>query len=268
MAFHKAHTSGELIERIDGDVDMLSMFFSQAVVSLLGSCLLIIGILISLFIIDWHIGLAISLFALPGTMVLNWIRKRAVRNSVAFREKDAEFFGFLGEQLAGTEDMRANGATGYVMRRFHILLRDWLPVRTRTSLSWYSMWIATLITFAAGSALALGLGAYFWSTGRISLGAVYLVFYFTNLLNEPIEAIREQMQQVQQAGAGVIRIRELLRTQPAIVDGPGQTFPAGPLNVIFHNVTFNYTEEKPVLQKIMIASLSNCWTQQWVTRLA
>lgn len=28
MAFHKAHTSGELIERIDGDVNALSNFFS------------------------------------------------------------------------------------------------------------------------------------------------------------------------------------------------------------------------------------------------
>src|SRR5205823_934138 len=28
MAFHKTHTPGELIERIDGDVDTLSNFFS------------------------------------------------------------------------------------------------------------------------------------------------------------------------------------------------------------------------------------------------
>src|SRR6266700_3256819 len=39
MSFHKARTSGELIERIDGDVDALSNFFSQFVVSLLGSLL-------------------------------------------------------------------------------------------------------------------------------------------------------------------------------------------------------------------------------------
>src|SRR5262249_45405506 len=148
--------------------------FSQAVVSLLGNCLLIVGILVSLFFIDWHIGLAISLFALIGGGVLNVLQKRAVRNSVTWREKEAEFFGFLGEQLAGTEDMRANGATGYVMRRFYTLLRKWLPIRRRASLGWYSMWIATLIIFAAGSALALGLGAYLWSKGSISLGTVYL----------------------------------------------------------------------------------------------
>ena len=45
MAFHKAHTAGELIERIDGDVNALSNFFSQFVVHLLSSALLLIGVL-------------------------------------------------------------------------------------------------------------------------------------------------------------------------------------------------------------------------------
>ena len=35
MGFHKGRTSGEMIERIDGDVDDLSNFFSQFVVSVL-----------------------------------------------------------------------------------------------------------------------------------------------------------------------------------------------------------------------------------------
>jgi ATP-binding cassette subfamily B protein len=250
MAFHKAHTSGELIERIDGDVDTLSLFFSQAVVSLLGNGLLIVGVIVSLFAVNWLIGLAIGIFALVGLIVLTILRTRAVRHSVANREKDAEFFGFLSEQLAGTEDMRANGATGYVMQRFYQLIRGWLPLRRRSTMGWYSMWIATLITFAVGNAIALGLGGYLWSSGRISLGAVYLIFYFTNLLNDPIEQIRQQLQQLQQAGAGVARIRQLLSTQPEIVDGLGRTLPEGALSVDFRKVSFGYNEGRAILQNI------------------
>ncbi|HEU5375966.1 MAG TPA: ABC transporter ATP-binding protein [Ktedonobacteraceae bacterium] len=250
MAFHKEHTSGELIERIDGDVNTLSLFFSRAVVALLGNGLLTIGILISLFTMDWRIGLAIGIFTLLGTIVVSAIRARAVRYSVAHREKDAEFFSFLGEQLAGTEDMRANGATAYVMRRFYELMRSWLPIRRRSSLGWYSMWSATLIIFALSNALALSLSAYLWSMEHISLGTVYLVFYFTNLLNEPMEEIRSQLQELQRAGAGIVRIRQLLSTQPAIVDGPGQQLPTGALSVEFQKVNFSYTTDKPTLQHI------------------
>ncbi len=247
LAFHKGRTSGELIERIDGDVDTLSTFFSQAIGSLLGNGLLIVGIIVSLFYENWLIGLTIGLFALLGIIVLSAIRTRVVRYSVVNREKSAEFFGFLSEQLAGTEDMRANGANSYVMRRFYELIRSWLPIRWRSSMGWYMMWITTLLTFALGNALALGLGAYLWSKGTISLGTVYLIFYFTNLLNDPLEQIRQQLQQLQQAGAGVARIRQLLGIQPTIVDGPGQQLPAGALSVEFRGVSFSYTGDKATL---------------------
>ena len=250
MAFHKAHTPGELIERIDGDVDLLSTFFSQAIGSLLGNGLLIVGIIVSLFYAHWLIGLAIGLFALIGITVLSAIRARVMRYAIAHRAKSAEFFGFLGEQLAGTEDMRANGATGYVMRRFYELLRGWLPVRVRSSMGWYSLYMASFLTFTLGSVLALSLGAYLWSSGRISLGTVYLAFYLTNLLNDPIEQIRTQLQQLQQAGAGVVRVRQLLNTQPAIVDGPGQQLPGGALQVEFRAVSFSYTGEQTTLSQV------------------
>ncbi len=250
MAFHKTRTSGELIERIDGDVNTLSLFFSQAIGSLLGNGLLIVGIIISLFYEDWLIGLAIGLFAVLGLVTLIVIRARVVVYAVENRKKSAEFFGFLGEQLAGTEDMRANGATGYVMGRFYAMMRGWLPVVRRSTMGWYSMWVATLLIFALGNAIALGLSTYLWHNGRISLGTVYLVFYFTNLLNDPMEQIRRQLQELQRAGAGVVRIRQILGIQPTIIDGPSQVMPAGALSVEFRAVHFRYNEDRPTLTGI------------------
>lgn len=252
MAFHKARTSGELIERIDGDVNTLSLFFSQAIGSLLGNGLLIVGIIISLFYADWLIGLTIGLFALLGLLALTTIRARVVAYAVENRKKSAEFFGFLGEQLAGTEDMRANGATGYVMHRFSLFMRDWLPILRRSSMGWFSMWVATLLIFALGNVIALGLSTYLWQNGRITLGTIYLVFYFTNLLNDPMEQIRSQLQELQRAGAGMARIRQLLAIEPTIIDGSGQTLPAGALSVEFRDVHFRYNEDQPTLQGINI----------------
>ncbi len=71
MAFHKAHTPGELIERIDGDVDTLSNFFSQAVIHLFGNSVLILGVLIFFFLADWRIGLVMSAFAIFALIMLS-----------------------------------------------------------------------------------------------------------------------------------------------------------------------------------------------------
>ena len=102
MAYHKEHTSGELIERIDGDVNVLSNFFSKFVVYLLGNVILMVGVLLLLFQIDWRVGLAVSIFAFLALFTLVRIRARAVQYWVAERQMNAHFYGFLSEQLAGT----------------------------------------------------------------------------------------------------------------------------------------------------------------------
>src|SRR5579859_4344193 len=250
LAFHKARTSGELIERIDGDVDTLSNFFSQAVVYLLGNILLIVGILVLLFYEDWRVGLALSIFALFALFVLTCLRTYAIRFWTEERQQDAEFFGFLGEQLAGTEDVRANGATGYVMRRFYQLIQHWYPLKRRASLASYMMWSTSNLAFAAGNALALAISTYLWSSKNISLGTVYLIFYYTNLLSTPMEQIRTQLQQLQQAGAGIERVKQLFQTQTTISDGKGVPLPAEALSVLFHDVSFGYNADDPILQHL------------------
>jgi ATP-binding cassette subfamily B protein len=250
MAFHKAHTSGELIERIDGDVNTLSNFFSQFVVHLLSNLILLIGVLFLLFGINWRVGLAVSVFALTALFILISIRKRAVPRWIAERQMSANFYGFLGEQLAGTEDIRANGATRYVMRRFHQLLHNWYPISRKASLAAYAMGMTTITVFAIGNALAFALGAYLWSIGTITIGTIYLIFYYTSLLTQPIEQIRTQLQDLQRAGASIQRVGELLQIKPSIVDGIGTPLPAGALSVEFRNVSFGYVEDNTVLHDL------------------
>lgn len=49
MKFHNVRTPGEMIERIDGDVNELSNFFSQFVIQIMGNVLLLVGVLVMLF---------------------------------------------------------------------------------------------------------------------------------------------------------------------------------------------------------------------------
>jgi ATP-binding cassette subfamily B protein len=69
MSFHKTHTPGELIERIDSDVTRLANFFSQFIIQVLGNALLIIGILILLWQADWYAGIALTLYGIPTFVI-------------------------------------------------------------------------------------------------------------------------------------------------------------------------------------------------------
>src|SRR6266852_2823452 len=251
MGFHKARTAGEMIERIDGDVDALSNFFSQFVIFLLTNIVLMVGVLIAVYFADWRAGLVLTVFSLTTLLILLRLRRYANPLWVGYRQMMATFFGFLGEHLAATEDMRANGATGYIMQRFYQLLRPLLRSNRRARMATSYSSATTLTIFVLGSTLMLGLGAYLWSIKAITIGTVYLFWSYTDLLSQPIQQIRNQLQDLQQAEACIQRIEQLFSTQSAIEESaPSIEPPSGPLAAAFHNVTFGYNAGEPVLHAI------------------
>lgn len=250
MTFHKSHTSGALIERVDGDINSLANFFSSFTVSLLSNMLLMVGILALMFVEGWQIGLAMTLFVVFAFMAVQYVRRLTSQNWRKVREMSAEFYGFLGEQLEGTEDTRANGATGYVMRRFYEMMRKWLPLRRKAFFGFAWMWNTTIVVFAMGTAVAFAISAYMWHRGAITMGSVYMIFYYTELLAKPIEKIRTQMEDLQRADASITRIRELLETRSAITDGAGVPIPNGALAVRFDRMTFGYEPQSATLDDI------------------
>ncbi len=211
LSFHKFTTPGELLERVDGDVQTLSQFFSNFTVYILGNLLLLSGVIVVLFAEDWRAGIAIALFALTALYTLISLRSIAVPYWKNYRQISADFFGFVGEQLAGMEDVRANGARSYVMQRFHQILQGWLPVYHQARFASTILWGTTNGIFTLGTAIALSIGAYLWSQNIITIGTVYLLYYYTNLLSEPIEQIRNQFEVLQQAEASIYRIQDLLQ---------------------------------------------------------
>ncbi len=258
MSFHKAHTAGEMIERIDGDVDDLSNFFSQFVLSLLTNALLLIGILILFFTVSWIVGLTMTAFSLFVFLILVYMRRYITRFWKAERQMSAVFYGFLGERLGGTEDIRANGATASIMRRFYMLLREWFPFRRRAVVAGNFAGTFTLFMFVCGSALALLLGTYLWSLKQISIGTIYLLFAYTDLLSQPIQQIQAQLQDLQQAEACIQRTEEILSISSKLADDGIEQFPTDAieqsLSIKFKDVTFGYNEDEPVIRDLTFST--------------
>jgi ATP-binding cassette subfamily B protein len=169
---------------------------------------------------------------------------------MAGREASAALFGFLEERIAGTEDLRAAGATAYALRRLHERSRELLHKQRKAALLGTATGNMAILLFTTGTALAFALGAWLFHAGTITLGTVYLIFSYTELLRQPIEQITRQFQDLQQAAASLTRIQSLLAVQRTILDGPGGPLPAGALSVALDEVTFGYGVDEPVLRDL------------------
>ncbi len=251
--FHTAHTPGELIERVDGDVATLSRFFSRFVVSVLGNGLLLLGILGLLYHVDWRVGLGMSAFVVLALTAMLRIRAVATPSWAADRQASADFYGFLGEYLAGLQDIRSSGAGAFVLRRCAEVMRSWLAVTRKAQMWGYSMSATSLGLFALGTAVAFALSAMLFKVGTLTIGTVYLIFQCTEMLRQPTEQIRSEVQDLQQADASIARVEALLGTVPRLANGPGVALPPGPLAVELDGVSFGYAQGAPVLRDISVS---------------
>ncbi|CAA9565615.1 MAG: Heterodimeric efflux ABC transporter, permease/ATP-binding subunit 1 [uncultured Thermomicrobiales bacterium] len=249
-SFHTAHTPGELIERVDGDVATLARFFSRFVVYVLGNGILVAGMLGLLIHVDWRIGLGLTAFVALALIAMLRIRALAIPSWAAERQASADFYGFLGEYLAGLEDIRSSGAGAFVLRRCAEVMRSWLAATRRAQMRGYALIATSQGLFALGTTVAFALGAILFRSGTLTIGTVYLVFQYTAMLRQPTEQIRNEVQELQQADASMGRVEALLGTTPRLGDGPGAALPPGPLAVELDGVSFGYATDIPVLHGI------------------
>ena len=93
--FHRTHTPGELIQRVDGDITSVSDFLSQVVTKAAGAAMLVGGMIVVLAVLDWRLGLGMAVYVAMALAIILRQRHRAVSES-------SDEMGALGGCSAGS----------------------------------------------------------------------------------------------------------------------------------------------------------------------
>lgn len=218
MPFHKMHTPGEMIERIDGDVTALADFFSQFVVRLAGGLLLIAAILWLVYVESPGAGrlLAVYVALVCGALLL--VQRLGRRRWLAARQAWTDQSSFVEEFYTGTEDVRGVGAEAAVLARLAALLADLVRKVRGGRMADALSFAVTNFLYVVGYSLGLAIGAALYLRGDVTIGGAFLLVTYIGMLAQPLEELRTQSQVLQQASAGVERIQTLRRMQPQVRD--------------------------------------------------
>ena len=132
------------------------------------------------------------------------------------------------------------------------------------------MWGIMISLFGFGILVMLGTGVALFQAGALTLGTMYLLYQYLQMLKDPLDQITQELRELQKAGAGVGRVQTLFDTPVEIKDGPGAHFPEGALSVDFDGVSFGYGDEEMVLRDIDFelapGGCSVCWGEPAVAR--
>jgi ABC-type multidrug transport system fused ATPase/permease subunit len=250
MGFHNETTPGEMIERVDGDVTAIANFISRFMVRLVAAGVLLLGVIVVSWIESPVMGGAITLYVAAVVWLLIRLRNYAVAAAEEEREVSAKLYGFVEERLAGIDDIRSLGGGPFTMNRFIPVAREFF---FRTTNAWkrrIAVWVTANTAFWAGDALALAIGVGLAVNGSVSPGTAFLIFQYVQLVRRPIEQMTQELQEMQKAAGGIVRIDRLRSLESDVSEGT-ETLPSGPLAVRFDHVSFAY-EERGILHDVSL----------------
>jgi ATP-binding cassette subfamily B multidrug efflux pump len=251
LAFFDRTPVGRLVTRVTTDIDSLNELFTAGIVSIVGDVLLLVGIALVLFALDWRLALA-AFAILPLLFALTlWFKTRARRSFREVRVEVARLAAFLQEHVTGMSVVQLFGRERRAFDEFREINHAHRDANVR-GIFYYAVYFpgVELLT-ALGLALILAAGGSRAVSGTLSVGALVAFLQYAQRFYQPLADLSEKYNIFQQAMASSERVFQLLDTPAAIVSSPAGHEPTEVRGAIeFDRVEFAYVPGEPVLSDV------------------
>ncbi len=247
--------TGKLIARVMNDAEGIRNLVGTGLVQLTGSLLTASIALVVLIWLNWKLTLGtILVLALFGSALAFAFKKLRP----LFRERGeiySEITGRLGESLGGIRIVKAYTAEKreelVFARGAHRLFRN--IAKSMTGVSAVTSFSSVVI--GAIGVVMIIIGGHSVLNKTMTLGDLFMYIAFTGLMALPVIEIASIGTQITEAFAGLDRIREIMTMKTEDdEDAHRQSLPAVRGDVEFHDVSFEYNENVPVLRHITFSA--------------
>ncbi len=247
--FHE-HEAGAVAARIVNDVDAVEALFASGVVGMVVDTCQVAGIICAIFLESPGLA-ALVLIALPAVVLWTRMIQRATRSARRdARSAIAQESAQIPETLRTLRMVRMLGCQRFMERRYAVAIDKGFEAQSRSNLcdAVYSPLVIAISALVIGVMMSMaGLGGPWADLFGITVGgAVTAMNYVGNVFN-PISDIGMELQSIQDAGAAVTRISELLE-EPEEVHATVTPADHKAAAVVLDHVSFGYQKEAPVLQ--------------------
>jgi len=249
MEHHEKWTSGEVITRLDEDVEGLFSYFYILIFKLVGSTLLMIGVLTALALKNVIIALAMLIMCIISIWIFKAIQDYGMKLYVKRSEAISKFNGMVKEKVDNIIEIRTNGAEKYALHSIKEAMKKRFKESLPANMMYSKLWSASTIIDASATVLALTIAVVLWDKRLITLGTVYLIYTYSELIYNPLQEFRNNLTDLQNAKAGLIRVKEMLDMESKLAEGSIE-IEDKKITLTVKNLSFGYFENSDVLQNI------------------
>ncbi len=253
VSFFDTHTAGELMSRLTNDIDAINQAVSQNVTSLFASVLSMVGILITMFILDHWLALA-TLLVVP---IMVWFADFVAKYTrKGFRELQKQYGGLnsvVEESISGQKVVKAFRRNESVIESFREHNEG--VYKAAVYANTYAMMLMPLSNVLGNFFVIVlaSLGGWLALQGLVSVGMIATFISYGNNYVQPIQQLANMYNSIQSALAGAERVFEIIDAAPEVQDPSDALALANTRgHVSFENVRFGYQTDLPIIKNMTL----------------
>ena len=249
MEKHTGYSSGEIMTRLDEDVEGVYEYLRILLLKIGTSALLLAGVLIVISLENpW-----LALILLAVSILSIWcFKKISDFGTKCFRRSNqaaAVYNGILKDKLDNLVEIHLAAADGPALLSLKEAIYKRFGESLPAGLIYGRLWGASTVMETISIGCTLLITAIFWDRGILSLGTAYLFYNYVNLIFQPLNSFRNYLGELQNAGARKKRVEGFLEI-PTEKRERCLPVPADFSSLTVENLYFSYDSENEVLHNI------------------
>lgn len=257
MKYYLSTSVGDTISRFTSDLEAVNTMLSAGMITALADLLKIIGVVVAIFILSPWIG-GFAILSLPIIFLLsNFFRKNIYKRQKEVRKKVGFIHSLINEIYSGVKIIKIFGQENLFSRNFSNALESHRQSMNANSV--YDAWFPCVMQIVRAIVIASVLMSGAKNNGTIfalglSIGTLAALADLFSRLFDPIEAIAAEIQTIQQAFAGMDRLKEFFNEplEKRMGLNEEKTTEMVQKDIKIENVSFEYSEGKKILSSVSL----------------
>ena len=253
IGFFDTHPTGGLMSRLTNDVDAINQAVSQNVVSLIASLLTMLGIIVTMFLLNAWLALG-TLVVIPIMLWFsNFVAKYTRKGFQNLQYQLGGLNAITEEAFSGQKVIKAFRHKDSVTLDFD--KQNQAVYKAGVYANSYALLLMPL-TFVLGNFFVVvmaGLGGWLALRGLVTVGLIATFINYGQNFVSPLRQISNIFNSIQAALAGAERVFEIIDAKPEIMDSPQPVeFETIQGEVDFEHVSFGYVPEVTVIKEMTL----------------
>ena len=252
-AYHDTKGTVDSTYRIQYDATSLRSLSVDALIPLITSLLTLGGMLGIMATLDWQLA-SIALSVTPVMFLFTLIYRRRIR--VGWRQaksSESAAMSAAQESLSAARVVKAYGQEDREKDQFRTRYTESASAALKVNVEQGLYTLIVGVVTAIGLAAVLFLGVQHVAAGTLSVGGLFLVYYYLTQLYSPLRDLGKKVLDIQKSLAGMDRFLEILDEKADVPEKPNAR-PIGRAvgRIAFQGVSFAYDERRPVLRDVSL----------------